>query len=48
MSDNTALYIIDWGNILPPTVPNTGIVWKITHTGDSTTAAAVEMETITN
>lgn len=50
-SDNTTLYIMDWGNILPPTVPNTGIVWKITHTGDSTsaTAAAVsEMETLTN
>ena len=39
-SDNTALYIIDWGNSLPPTVPNTGIVWKITHTGDGNTAAA--------
>ena len=49
-SDNTTLYIIDWGNILPPTVPNTGIVWKITHTGDSTLrqAAVGETETLTN
>jgi hypothetical protein len=48
-SDNTTLYIIDWGNILTPTVPNTGIVWKITHTGDSTSeAAAGETETLTN
>ncbi|HEU4446107.1 MAG TPA: hypothetical protein VFR94_15660 [Nitrososphaeraceae archaeon] len=46
--DNTALYVVDWGNILPPTVPNTGIIWKITHRGNSTTEAAGEMETLTN
>ena len=28
---DTALYFVDWGNILPPTVPHTGVVWKITH-----------------
>ena len=31
---NTALYVVDWGNLeLPPmTIPNSGIVWKITKT----------------
>ncbi|MGI0020569.1 MAG: hypothetical protein ACREAY_08865 [Nitrososphaera sp.] len=28
---DTALYLVDWGNIVPPTVPHTGVVWKITH-----------------
>ena len=35
-NNNTALYIVDWGNILPPTVPQTGVVWKVTYTGSST------------
>lgn len=32
--NNTALYVVDWGNLeLPPmTIPNSGIVWKITKT----------------
>jgi glucose/arabinose dehydrogenase len=25
-----ALYLVDWGNIAPPTVPHSGVVWKIT------------------
>jgi glucose/arabinose dehydrogenase len=31
---NIALYVVDWGNLeLPPmTIPNSGIVWKITKT----------------
>jgi|GEM_PF-1862181 len=28
---DTALYIVDWGNIAPPTIPQSGVVWKITH-----------------
>ena len=29
---DTALYIVDWGNIAPPpTIPQSGVVWKITY-----------------
>jgi glucose/arabinose dehydrogenase len=31
---DVALYLVDWGNILPPTVQHTGVVWKITHAPD--------------
>lgn len=32
----TALYIVDWGNLIPPTIPHTEVVWKIIQTGTST------------
>ena len=41
-SNSTALYIVDWSNILPPTVPNSGIVWKISPIGDSIVASEGE------
>lgn len=28
---DTAPYIVDWGNIAPPTIQQSGVVWKITH-----------------
>jgi len=28
---DTALYIVDWGNVVPPTIPQSGVVWKITY-----------------
>jgi len=43
--NGTALYIVDWGNLLEPpaggpTIPNTGVVWKIMPvTGNQTSVA---------
>ena len=34
--EGTAMYIVDWGNLREPgpgdTIPNSGIVWKVTLT----------------
>jgi hypothetical protein len=46
--DNSiALYMFDWCNILPPTVPNSGIAWRITHMANSTSASG-DTKTLTN
>jgi glucose/arabinose dehydrogenase len=44
--NGTALYVVDWGNLLEPgpggTIPNTGVVWKITPVaGNQTSGAAM-------
>ena len=44
--DSTALYIVDWGTILPPTVPQSGIVWKISKVVEETGAASLEDDMI--
>ena len=44
--NGTALYIVDWGNLLQPppdgypTIPNTGVVWKITPVAGNQTSSA--------
>ena len=43
--NGTALYIADWGNLLEPppggpTIPNTGVVWKITPVAGNQTSVA--------
>jgi glucose/arabinose dehydrogenase len=43
--NGTALYIVDWGNLLEPpsggpTIPNTGVVWKIMPVAGNQTSVA--------
>jgi glucose/arabinose dehydrogenase len=43
--NGTALYIVDWGNLLEPpaggpTIPNTGVVWKIMSVAGNQTSVA--------
>jgi glucose/arabinose dehydrogenase len=42
--NETALYIVDWGNLLEPdsgvTIPNTGVVWKIMPVAGNQTSGA--------
>ncbi len=43
--NGTALYIVDWGNLLEPpaggpTIPNTGVVWKIIPVAGNQTSVA--------
>jgi hypothetical protein len=50
--NGTALYVVDWGNLLQPpaggpTIPNTGVVWKITPVAGNQTSGAA-MSTTTN
>ena len=51
--NETALYIVDWGNLLEPgsgeTVPKTGVVWKITPiAGKQTSGPSMSTTTTTS